>query len=184
MEEGKVSYFSLFLAFAKIGAVTFGGGYAMLPMLQRELVEKNKWCTETDLLDYFAVGQCTPGIIAVNTATFVGYKTRGNIGGIIATLGMVFPSLVIITLIFSVLDAFKENIYVQRMLAGIQIAVCGLITISVMKLFRKSIIDVPTLVVCVAAFIMMLLGVSPVLLICLGIAAGEAISLIRARRKA
>ena len=172
----------LLLTFMKIGFFTFGGGYAMLPMLQRELVEKNGWCTETDLLDYFAVGQCTPGIIAVNTATFVGYKTRGNLGGIIATLGMVFPSLVIITLIFSVLNAFQENIYVKRMLSGIQIAVCGLITVSVMKLFRKSIVDIPTLAICLAAFALMLIGVSPIILVCLGIIIGEVLSLIKARR--
>lgn len=180
--EKKVSYFSLFGVFAKIGAVTFGGGYAMLPMLQRELVEKRNWCTETNLLDYFAVGQCTPGIIAVNTATFVGYKTRGNLGGIIATLGIVFPSLVIITIIFSILTAFQENIYVQQMLAGIQIAVCGLITVSVMKLFRKSVFDIPTLIICIASFCLMLIGVSPIFMICMGIIVGEIVSLIKIRK--
>ena len=89
----------LFLAFAKIGAVTFGGGYAMLPILQRDIVAKHKWATEDELLDYFAIGQCTPGVIAVNTATFVGYKNKGILGGIFATLGVVFPSIVIITII-------------------------------------------------------------------------------------
>ena len=92
-------YADLFLTFAKVGVCTFGGGYAMLPILQREVVEKKNWATEEELTDYFAIGQCTPGVIAVNTATFIGQKYRGNLGGTIATLGVVFPSLVIITII-------------------------------------------------------------------------------------
>lgn len=92
-------YLKLFFTFAKIGCFTFGGGYAMLPLLQREIVEKNSWAEEEELMDYFAIGQCTPGIIAVNTATFIGYKRKGIIGGIFATLGLIFPSLVIITII-------------------------------------------------------------------------------------
>ena len=96
----------LFLVFAKIGAVTFGGGYAMLPILQREISEKYNWASEEEILDYFAIGQCTPGVIAVNTATFVGYKQCGMLGGIFATLGVIFPSVVIIT----VLAAFISNI--------------------------------------------------------------------------
>ena len=89
----------LFLTFAKIGGFTFGGGIAMLPMLQKEIVEKKNWATQEELMDYYAIGQCTPGIIAINTATFVGYKQKGTIGGIVATLGMAFPSVVIITII-------------------------------------------------------------------------------------
>ena len=92
-------YIDLFLAFAKIGVMTFGGGYAMLPMLERELIDNRGWTTNEELMDYFAVAQCTPGVIAVNTATFIGYKLYGNLGGIVATLGVVFPSLVIITTI-------------------------------------------------------------------------------------
>ena len=89
-------YLDLFLTFAKVGVMTFGGGYAMLPILQREVVERKGWATEEELMDYFAIGQCTPGIIAVNTATFIGQKLNGVFGGIFATLGFVFPSLVII----------------------------------------------------------------------------------------
>ena len=88
---------TLFLTFAKVGVMTFGGGYAMLPILQREVVEKKGWVTEEELADYFAIGQCTPGVIAVNTATFVGQKLAGVAGGIVATLGMVFPPLIIIS---------------------------------------------------------------------------------------
>lgn len=86
-------YLKLFFTFAKIGCFTFGGGYAMLPLLQREIVEKNAWAEEEELMDYFAIGQCTPGIIAVNTATFIGYKRKGIIGGIFATLGLIFHHL-------------------------------------------------------------------------------------------
>ena len=96
-------YVQLFLLCAKLGVMTFGGGMAMLPMLQRELVENKHWCTEEELGDYYAIGQCTPGIIAVNTATFIGNKMGGKIGGVVATCGMVFPSLVIISFLASLL---------------------------------------------------------------------------------
>ena len=98
--------FELLLVFARIGAVTFGGGYAMLPILQRELVEKRGWVTEEEIMDYFAIGQCTPGVIAVNTATFVGIKLRGYPGAVFATVGIVLPSIVIITLIAAVISNF------------------------------------------------------------------------------
>ena len=81
-------YPDLFVTFAKVGVMTFGGGYAMLPILQREVVDNKGWATEEELMDYFAIGQCTPGVIAVNTATFIGQKQRGIAGGILATLGV------------------------------------------------------------------------------------------------
>ena len=99
-------YLDLFWTFAKIGAFTFGGGAAMLPILQQEIVDKKGWCSEEELTDYYAIGQCTPGIIAVNTATFVGVKQKGNLGGVVATLGVVFPSVVIITIIAAFLRNF------------------------------------------------------------------------------
>ena len=98
----------LFFTFCRIGGLTFGGGYAMLPMIQKEIVEEKKWATEEEVLDYYAVGQCTPGIIAVNTATFIGYKVQGIIGAIVATLGVVFPSLIIITIIAALLKNFAS----------------------------------------------------------------------------
>ena len=104
----KNEYLDLFLTFARIGGLTFGGGYAMLPILQREVVEKRGWATENELSDYYAIGQCTPGIIAVNVATFIGNKRKGVLGGIIATFGVVFPSLVIITLIAAFLQNFAD----------------------------------------------------------------------------
>ena len=131
-------YFDLFLTFAKVGVCTFGGGYAMLPILQREVVEKKKWATDEELTDYFAVGQCTPGIIAVNTATFIGCKYKGVSGGVLATLGVVFPSLVIITAIAAFLSNFAEYTVVQHALAGINAAVVALIASSVLKLGKST----------------------------------------------
>lgn len=130
---------TLFLAFARIGACTFGGGYAMLPMLEREIVNRYHWATSEDLLDYFAIGQCTPGIIAVNTATLVGYKCRGVWGGVAATLGVIFPSIVIILAIAMVLGNFMHMEAVAHAFAGIRIAVCALIAGTVIKLSRTAI---------------------------------------------
>ncbi len=131
----------LFFAFAKIGAVTFGGGYAMLPILQRDIVEKYGWATEDELMDYFAIGQCTPGVIAVNTATFIGKKQKGILGGIFATLGVVFPSLVIVSIIAAFISNFAEISYVQHALAGIRVCVCVLIFNSVLKLSKGALVD-------------------------------------------
>jgi chromate transporter len=131
-------YFDLFLTFAKVGVCTFGGGYAMLPILQREVVEKKGWATDGELTDYFAVGQCTPGIIAVNTATFIGFKYKGIPGGILATLGVVFPSLIIITAIAAFLSNFADIPMVRHALAGINAAVVALIASSVVKLGKST----------------------------------------------
>ena len=134
----------LFLTFARIGACTFGGGYAMLPILQRELVENKKWSTETELADYYAVGQCTPGIIAVNTATFVGRSQAGIAGGVIATLGVVFPSIVIIILVAAFLQNFMHLEFVVHAFNGVRAGVVALILSSVIKLFKNAVIDWPT----------------------------------------
>ena len=137
----------LFLTFARIGACTFGGGYAMLPILQRELVENKKWATETELADYYAVGQCTPGIIAVNTSTFVGRSQGGVAGGIVATLGLVFPSLVIIMVIAAFLQNFMHLDVVVHAFNGVRAGVVALIASSVIKLFKNAVIDWPTRII-------------------------------------
>ncbi len=157
----------LFCAFFRIGLFTFGGGYAMLPLLQREVVEKKHWATEEELLDYFAVGQCTPGIIAVNTATFVGFKEKKLSGAIFATLGIVSPSLVIITVIAALLSNFAHIAAVQNAFAGIRVAVCVLILNSIVKLWKKSVVDKLTLGVFIAVFLgsVLLSHVSPVVFI-------------------
>ena len=147
-------YLDLFFTFARIGGLTFGGGYAMLPMLQKEVVEKRGWASEEELMDYYALGQCTPGIIAVNTATFVGQNTAGNLGGIIATLGVVFPSLIIISIIAMFLQNFADLAVVQNAFAGIRVCVCVLVFNAVMKLWKKAVVDKKTLVI----FLIVLIG--------------------------
>lgn len=137
----------LFLTFARIGVCTFGGGYAMLPILQRELVENKKWATEDELADYYAVGQCTPGIIAVNTSTFVGRSQAGIAGGVVATLGLVFPSLVIIMVIAAFLQNFMHISWVIHAFNGVRAGVVALIASSVIKLFKNAVIDWPTRVI-------------------------------------
>ena len=144
----------LFLTFARIGGLTFGGGYAMLPMLQREVVERRGWATEDELMDYYAIGQCTPGVIAVNTATFVGNKNRGLAGGIAATLGVVAPSVLIITIIAAFIRNFAELAVVQNAFAGVRVAVCILIFNAVVKLWQKAVVDKPTIVIAVSVFIL------------------------------
>ncbi len=129
----------LFLMFAKIGLFTFGGGYAMFPMLQAEIVKKKRWATEEELLDFYSVGQCTPGVIAVNVATFIGHKQAKIAGAIVATLGMVFPSVIIITLISGILSQFMYNRYVIYAFSGIRICVIALIVNIIYGLWRKKI---------------------------------------------
>ena len=152
----------LFIAFFKIGSCTLGGGYAMLPMLERELVEKRAWVTNDELLDYFAIGQCTPGIIAINTATFVGQKRRGVLGAIFSTLGMVAPSIIIILCIAALIDRFAENVYVQHAFSGIRVAVGVLILSSIVKLFKSNVKSWVDIALFVLAFIIIaVLGASP-----------------------
>lgn len=143
-------YLDLFLTFAKVGVMTFGGGYAMLPILQREVVENKGWATEEELMDYYAIGQCTPGVIAVNTATFIGQKYKGILGGIVTTLGVVFPSLIIISLLAGVIEAFSHIVWVQHAFGGIRVCVCVLICNAVVKLYKKAVVDRLTLLIFLA----------------------------------
>ncbi len=145
--------FNLFIAFAKVGVLTFGGGYAMLPILQREIVEKNNWATDEELMDYYAIGQCTPGVIAVNTSTFIGQKNKGIIGGIVATLGMVTPSLIIITAIAAFISNFSDLAIVKNAFAGVRVCVCVLILNAVVKLWKSSVTDKATLIIFIGVFL-------------------------------
>ena len=166
----------MFLTFAKVGVMTFGGGYAMLPILQREVVDNKGWATEEELMDYFAIGQCTPGVIAVNTATFIGQKNKGIAGGIIATLGVVFPSLVIISLLAGVIEAFSHIVWVQHAFGGIRVCVCVLITNAVVKLFKKAVVDKVTLVIFLAVALgSIFIDLSPVVFVVLAAVAGIAV---------
>lgn len=156
----------LFLTFARVGVCTFGGGYAMLPILQREVVENKGWVTDEELTDYYAIGQCTPGVIAVNTATFTGHKISGISGGIIATLGVVFPSVVIITVIAACLQNFADLPVVQHAFAGVRACVVALILNTVIKLVRTTVIDPFTAVIfAVVLALSAFLGLSPVILV-------------------
>lgn len=174
----------LFLTFSRIGGFTFGGGYAMLPILQREVVEKKNWATEEELMDYYAIGQCTPGIIAVNTATFIGYKYKGIMGGIVATLGCIFPSLIIITIIAACLQNFAEYSVVQHALAGVRACVCALVLDAVMKLAKKSLVDYAACVIAAAIFILSIFwNVSAVILVISAAVAGILVKMVRVKRQ-
>ena len=173
--------FELFLIFAKIGAVTFGGGYAMLPILQTELVDKRHWVTQDDLTDYFAIGQCTPGVIAVNTATFVGNKLAGIPGALFATVGVVVPSMIIITIIAAFISNFADLQIVKSAFAGIRVCVCVLIFTSVVKLFKGAVKDIPAFAVYLAVLVLAVFtNVSIALLV---VAAGVAGVIIKSVKK-
>lgn len=131
----------LYCTFFRIGSLTFGGGMAMLPMLKREIIEKYGWATEEELLDIYAIGQCTPGVIAVNTSTYIGYQQGKLAGSIFATLGMISPSLIIISLIASILKEFMNLPIVLHALAGIRITVCALMLNTVFSLMKSGIKD-------------------------------------------
>jgi chromate transporter len=153
----------LFLAFARVGVMTFGGGYAMIPILEREIVDRQGWASSEELMDYYAVGQCTPGVIAVNTATFIGYKVAGPLGGVFATLGVVFPSLVIITVIAGVLTRFADIPAVKSAFAAIRVCVCVLIFNAVLKLWKGAVKDKAGLCLFLLVFVLSIfLDISPV----------------------
>ncbi len=159
-------YCDLFWTFCRIGGLTFGGGYAMLPMLQKEVVETKKWVTEEEVMDYYAVGQCTPGIIAVNTATFIGYKHHGILGAIVATSGVVFPSLVIIMVLAAFLQSFAEIALVQHAFNGIRVAVCVLVLTAVIKLWKGAVVDkVCVFIAILTILIGILTNISPVFIV-------------------
>ncbi|MBR6840262.1 MAG: chromate transporter [Oscillospiraceae bacterium] len=165
--------FALFLAFARVGVMTFGGGYAMIPILEREIVDRHGWASEEELMDYYAVGQCTPGVIAVNTATFIGYKVAGTIGGIVATLGVVFPSVVIITAIAGILTNFADVPAVKSAFAGIRVCVCVLIFNAVLKLWKKAVVDKVTLILFLCVFLLsVFFDISPIVFVVFCAAAG------------
>jgi chromate transporter len=143
----------LYVTFFKIGSVTFGGGIAMLPILERELVDKRHWTDNNELLDYYAIAQTTPGIIAVNVSTFIGHKRAGIAGGIFATLGVASPSIVIISLIAKFISTIDEIDWVKKALAGINIAVAANLTYSTVKFAQRSVKNFFGAVMFLAAFV-------------------------------
>ncbi|NCB51576.1 MAG: chromate transporter [Clostridia bacterium] len=177
-------YLELFIAFIRVGAMTFGGGYAMLPILQREVLEKRGWITEAEMIDYYAMGQCMPGIIMVNTAVFIGYKRMGAFGGVVAALGAVFPSLIIITVIASFLTAFSDVPAVKNAFAGIRVCVVVLIINAVVKLWKAAIIDWKCIVIfLLVCGLSVFTDISPVLFVVASAVLGIAIKGLEARVK-
>ena len=175
---------SLFIAFARVGVMTFGGGYAMIPILEREIVDKHGWATSEELTDYYAVGQCTPGVIAVNTATFIGQKCAGTVGGVVATLGVVFPSLVIICVIAGILTNFADIPAVKSAFAGIRVCVCVLIFNAVVKLWKSAVPDKGALCLCLGVFVLsVFLDISPVVYVVVCAAAGILLTRLGVRGK-
>ena len=136
----------LYLVYMKIGFINFGGGYAMLPLLERELVTKRGWTTMDELRDYFAIGQCTPGLIALNVSTFIGQKRKGVAGAIAAMLGFLTGPIAIILVIAAFLQNFASIEIVQHAFAGIRVCVCVLIVQAVIRLWKSSVVDVFTFV--------------------------------------
>lgn len=157
---------TIFFIFCRIGGFTFGGGYAMLPIIQKEIAEERKWASEEEIIDYYAIGQCTPGIIAINTATMIGYRKKGVPGALAATIGMVFPSLLIITIIAVFFQRFQEYRVVQSAFEGIQIAVIALILDIVIKMWKRSVKNYFGILVFVLGFLMLaFFRLSPVVVI-------------------
>ena len=163
MRERMNEYLDLYTTFVKIGCVTFGGGYAMLPILERELVDKRHWTTMDDLRDYFSIGQCKPGIIALNVSTFIGEKKKGVPGALLATTGFLTGPIIIILIIATFLTNFADQPIVQHAFAGIRVCVCVLIVQAVLRLWKKSVVDGFTLFLYLAIFVLNAFsGVMPV----------------------
>lgn len=164
-----MNLFKLFITFFKIGAFTFGGGYAMLPLIEEEVVEKNKWVTSEEFLDAIAVAQSSPGPVSVNTSIFIGYKLRGFIGSLICTLGTILPSFLIILLVAVFFYQFRDNPIVDKVFMGIRPAVAALILSSVYKLGKKSKVKINTLMISIAALAAVIfLNLSPIIVILAG----------------
>jgi len=163
----------LFNTFFKIGGFTFGGGYAMLPIIQEEIVNKKQWATDEEIIDYYAIGQSTPGIIAVNTATFIGYNRKGILGAIFATLGLVAPSLVIITTIAKFFTHFQDYKMVQHAFAGVEVAVIALIVSTVFNMYKQSVKDGLGIILFISSFLIIaFLNLSPIIVILISATVG------------
>jgi len=174
----------LFWAFARVGVLTFGGGYTMLPILQREACDKKGWVTQEEMIDYYSVSQCAPGLIAVNTATFIGQKVRGTLGGIFSALGMVFPSLVIIILIAGLIQNFSDLAWVRNAFAGIRVCVLVLIFSAILKLWKSAVKDRWGLILFLVIFAGSLLtDLSPMWFVLFAAVAGVGITVLQGKRR-
>ena len=174
----------LFITFMKIGSLTFGGGYAMLPVIQKEVVENKKWVTDEEIVEYYAIGQCTPGLIAVNTSTFVGNRIAGIAGGIIATIGFIFPAFIIICILAGLIENFADYTLVKDAFAGIRVCACVLIFNAVIKMWKTSVQDFFTFLIFGCVFILtVVFSLSPVILVLSAAVCGLAGGILMEKRK-
>ena len=184
MKHSYKRLWSLFLTFFKIGAFTFGGGYAMIPLIQKEAVEKNGWVTDEDILEIIAIAESTPGPIAINSATFVGYRTAGFLGAACATLGVVLPSFVIILAISYVLKEFQELKAVQYAFNGIRAGVLALLFKALWGMYQKSPKGWVSYVVMGGAFLLTAILKVNVLVVIIGCAVFGLVTALMAERRA
>ena len=167
----------IYLTFFRIGILTFGGGYTVLPLLQREAAERKNWITQLEVIDYYAVAQCLPGMIGVNSAILIGYKAKGKTGAVAAALGFASPSLLIILLIASLIQNISDLPVVQSAFAGIRVAVCALVVNAIITMAKKAIVNPVTALIAVATFAAAVwLSVNPVLPVICAAVAGIALS--------
>ena len=168
-KEERKKLLDLFLIFLKLGTFTFGGGFAMIPLIEEEIVHKKKWADQQEIIDVFAVAQSIPGAIAINSATFIGYKIAGRKGAIVATIGVVMPSVFIITLIASVFSRFQDNEMVQAAFLGIRSCVVALIVSATLSMGKKVVIDKLTLILTILTGVGILaLNLHPIITIITG----------------
>ena len=183
MKEKLKKVFQLFITFIKIGALTFGGGYAMVPLIQRETVEKKKWINDDDILEIVAIAESTPGPIAVNSATFVGYKTAGVLGAAAATIGVVLPSFTIIYFISFVIDKFENNTAVKYAFSGVRAGVLALIIKALWTMSKKSAKNIISFIITAFAFIFAALNINVIYIILACAVTGIVSSLIMSGRE-
>ena len=157
----KPSLLKMFLSFLKIGCLLLGGGYVIVPLLRSELIEKNNWVNEEDIVNYYALGQCVPGIIAVNTTLFVGYKLRGKTGALAAFFGLLLPPFLAIIFLASILMKLAKNIIVNDIFWGVNVAIIILLLLTVKEVWKNSIVDRFTFLIFLGILILSVFGVSP-----------------------
>lgn len=161
-----MNYLNLFFVFFRIGAFTFGGGYAMLPLIEREIVFVYQWLTQEEFIDIFAISQMSPGPIAINAATFVGYRFSGVLGALFATFGVVLPSFILVTNLAKVIQRNKNSLYLKGIFAGIRPAVIGLISAACLSMFHISVVDYKGAIIAILIFaIFIRTKIHPIILI-------------------
>ena len=182
------SFYTMLLYYwtwCKIGLFTFGGGYAILPMIDKEVVQKRRWAENDEVMDYYAIGQSLPGIIAVNTAVFIGYKKAGAKGAVASALGVISPSIVLVTLVAALLGGFQEIPVVRHALSGVRIGVCVLMAATIVQLGKNAVKSVAGAAICLAAFALSYFaGVNIALLVVLSAVAGIVVMTVKEKRRA